>query len=92
MHHVTIKEYLNELEPREPGELQSNLVYRMIRRKSFNHAKTLGRWLILVDGTKLDEGVTKKMRIIWNVPITVEQTGRLPGITEVYWKQNLFLK
>ena len=32
----------------------------MIRRKSFDGAKVLGKWLVIVDGTELDEGKTKK--------------------------------
>ena len=57
---MTINRYLEKLEPAELENIQSNLVYRMIRRKSFNDAKFLGRWLIFVDRTKLDEGFTKK--------------------------------
>ena len=32
----------------------------MIRRKTFDDAKVLKRWLVLIDGTELDEGYTKK--------------------------------
>ena len=32
----------------------------MIRRKTFDDAKVLGKWLVLVDGSELDEGNTKK--------------------------------
>lgn len=59
-HHVTMNEYLEKLEPEELEKIQADIVYRMIRRKSFNSAKTFGKWLILVDGTELDEGFTKK--------------------------------
>lgn len=59
-HHVTMNEYLEKLDPAELENIQSDLVYKMIRRKSFDDAKVLGRWLILVDGTELDEGITKK--------------------------------
>ena len=59
-HHVTMNEYLEKLDPTELENIQSDLVYRMIRWKSFNEAEVLGRWLILVDGTELDEGYTKK--------------------------------
>lgn len=59
-HYVTMNEYLEKLDPAELENIQSDLVYRMIRRKSFNDAKVLGRWLIIVDGTELDEGFTKK--------------------------------
>ena len=59
-HHVTVNEYLEKLEPRELEDIQADIVYQMIRRKSFNDAKVLGRWLVLVDGTELDEGLIKK--------------------------------
>lgn len=59
-HYVTMNEYLEKLDPAELENIQADLVYRMIRRKSFNDAKVLGRWLIIVDGTELDEGFTKK--------------------------------
>lgn len=32
----------------------------MIRRKTFDDAKVSGKWLVLVDGTELDEGYKKK--------------------------------
>ena len=32
----------------------------MIRRKTFNDAKVAGKWLVIVDGTELDEGLQKK--------------------------------
>lgn len=59
-HHVTVNEYLEKLEPRELEDIQADIVYQMIRRKSFNDAKVLGRWLVLVDGTELDEGFIQK--------------------------------
>ena len=59
-HGVTVNELLEKLEPVELEEIQSDIVYRMIRRKTFDHAKVLGKWLVLVDGSELDEGKTKK--------------------------------
>ena len=59
-HYVTMNEYLEKLDPAELENIQSDLVYRMIRRKTFDGAKILGKWLIIVDGTELDEGFTKK--------------------------------
>ena len=59
-HHVTVNEYLEKLDPEELEKIQSDIVYRMIRRKSFNDAKVLGKWLILIDGTELDEGMGQK--------------------------------
>lgn len=59
-HGVTVNELLERLDPAELEEIQSDIVYRMIRRKTFDQAKVLGRWLVLVDGTELDEGKIKK--------------------------------
>ena len=59
-HGVTINEFLERLEPSELEEIQADTVYKMIRRKTFDDAKVLGKWLVLVDGSELDEGNTKK--------------------------------
>ena len=59
-HHVTLNEYLERLKPSELEEIQQDIVYRMIRRKTFNSAKVLGKWLVIVDGTELDEGPEQK--------------------------------
>lgn len=59
-HGVTVNEFLERLEPSELEEVQSDIVYRMIRRKTFNDAKVLGKWLVLIDGSELDEGNTQK--------------------------------
>ena len=32
----------------------------MMRRKTFDDEKILGKWLVLVDGSELDEGKIKK--------------------------------
>lgn len=59
-HAVTVNEFLERLDPTELEEIQSDIVYRMIRRKTFDDAKVFGKWLVLIDGTELDEGNTKK--------------------------------
>ena len=59
-HYVTINEYLGNLEPSELEKIQQDMVYKMIRRKTFNDAKVAGKWLVIVDGTELDEGLQKK--------------------------------
>lgn len=59
-HHVSLNEYLGKLEPGELEEIQADIVRKMVRRKSFGQAKVQGKWLIIVDGTELDEGFTKK--------------------------------
>lgn len=57
---VTENEFLERLEPTELENIQSDIVYRMIRRKTFDDAKVQKRWLVLVDGSELDEGYIKK--------------------------------
>ena len=59
-HGVTVNEFLERLDPLELEKIQTNIVYRMIRRKTFDEAKVLGRWLVLVDGSELDEGNKQK--------------------------------
>ena len=59
-HGVTVNEFLERLDPLELEEIQADIVYQMIRRKTFDEAKVLGKWIVLVDGSELDEGNTKK--------------------------------
>lgn len=59
-HYVTLNEYLERLDSKELENIQHDIVYRMIRRKTFNDAKVLKKWLVIVDGTELDEGLKKK--------------------------------
>ena len=59
-HGVTVNEMLERLDPAELEKIQQEIAYAMIRRKTFDSAKVEGRWLILVDGTELDEGYQKK--------------------------------
>ena len=59
-HGVTVNEFLERLDPGELEEIQSDIVYRMVRRKSFDGAKIEGKWLVLVDGSELDEGYKKR--------------------------------
>ena len=59
-HGVTVNEFLEKLDPAELEKIQTGIVYRMIRRKTFDDAKVLGRWLVLIDGTELDEGFQRK--------------------------------
>lgn len=59
-HGVTVNEFLERLEPAELEGIQSDIVYKMLRRKTFDDAKVLGKWLVFVDGSELDEGNRKK--------------------------------
>ena len=59
-HGVTENEFLSRLNPEELEEIQKNIAYTMIRRKSFNDARVLKKWQIIIDATELDEGYQKK--------------------------------
>jgi hypothetical protein len=59
-HGVTENEFLEKLNPEELENIQQNIVYSMIRRKTFENARVLKKWLVIVDATELDEGYQKK--------------------------------
>lgn len=59
-HHVTLNEYLERLAVEELENIRDDMVYKMIRRKSFDDAKLLKHWLVLIDGTELDSGYRQK--------------------------------
>lgn len=53
-HYVTINECLSKLDNGELEKLRKKMIYGMIRKKSFDHAKFLGtHWLVIVDATQL---------------------------------------
>jgi hypothetical protein len=58
-HHVTENEYLERLKPGELEEIQKDMVYQMVRRKSFDDARFMKKWLVIVDGTELYSGKRK---------------------------------
>lgn len=55
-HSVTINEYLERLEPAQLQEIIQDEVYDLIRRKSFDEAKFLKKWLVIIDGSQLYSG------------------------------------
>lgn len=59
-HGVTVNELLERLDFEELEEIQKDIVYSMIRQKTFNNAKVMKKWQILIGGTELDEGYQKK--------------------------------
>ena len=59
-HGVTLNEFLERVEPSQLEKVQKDIAYKMVRRKTFDDAKVLKKWLVLVDGTELDEGYQKK--------------------------------
>jgi hypothetical protein len=53
-HYVTVNECLSKLETDELEKIRKNMVYSLIRKKSFDGAKFLGKyWLVIVDATQL---------------------------------------
>ena len=53
---VTLNEYLERINSEEIQEIDQDIITSMIRRKSFQDAKFMGKWLILIDGTQLYSG------------------------------------
>lgn len=52
-HGVTENEFLERLDPRELEAVQQNIMYSMIRRKTFDNARVLKKWQVIVDATEL---------------------------------------
>jgi len=53
-HYITINECLSRLETSELEKIRKDMIYGMIRKKSFDDAKFLEtHWLVIVDGTQL---------------------------------------
>ena len=60
-HGVIENEIFGKTEPRGTGKkIQKDIAYSMIRRKTFDDARVLKRWQIIIDATELDEGYQKK--------------------------------
>lgn len=59
-HGVTENEFLERLNPEELEEIQKDIAYTMIRRKTFDDARVLKKWQIIIDATERDEGYQKK--------------------------------
>ena len=59
-HGVIENEFLARLNPEELEKIQKDIAYSMIRRKTFDNARVLKRWQIIIDATELDEGYQKK--------------------------------
>ena len=59
-HGVTENEFLEKLDQKELENIQQNIVYSLIRRKTFENARVFKKWQVIVDATELDEGYQKK--------------------------------
>jgi len=53
-HYVTVNECLSKLDNAELEKIRKSMIYSLIRKKSFDSAKFLGKsWLVIVDATQL---------------------------------------
>lgn len=53
-HYVTVNECLSKLDNEELEKIRKKMIYEMIRKKSFDYARFLGKyWLVIVDATQL---------------------------------------
>ncbi len=53
-HYVTINECLEKLPPNELDKFRKKLIYKLLRKRSFEHARFLEKyWLVIVDATQL---------------------------------------
>ena len=59
-HGVIENEFFARLNTEELEKIQKDIAYSMIRRKTFDDARVLKRWQIIIDATELDEGYQKK--------------------------------
>ena len=55
-HHVTENEYLERLDPKEIEKVIHQMVYSLLRRRTFEDARYKKKWLIIVDGTQTYSG------------------------------------
>lgn len=58
-HYVTINEYLRRMDSKEIEKIIHSIAYENIRRKSFDDARFMKKWLVIVDGTQLYSGNNK---------------------------------
>lgn len=58
-HYVTENDFLEKLPSQELQKVIQDMVYQMIRRKSFNDARFMKKWIVIIDGTQLYSGSRK---------------------------------
>lgn len=59
-HYVTLNDYLEKLDTGELQKVRKDIIYRLIRRKSFDDARFRKKWLVIVDATWLQTYGEKK--------------------------------
>lgn len=55
-HHVTENEYLERLDPKELEEVIGQMVYGLIRRRTFEDARHKKKWVVIFDATQTYSG------------------------------------
>ena len=76
------------LNPEELEKIQKDIAYSMIRRKTFDDARVLKRWQIIIDATELDEGYQKKNEYYLSRCYNRGEADEFTSITEACSKQN----
>lgn len=62
-HGVTVNEFLERLNPEELDKPQKDIVYSIIKRRTFEQGKVLKKWWVIVDAKEPDEGYKQKNRV-----------------------------
>lgn len=55
-HHVTENEYLERLDPKEIEKVIHQMIFSLLRRRTFEDARYKKKWIIIVDGTQTYSG------------------------------------
>ena len=55
-HYVTENEYLERLDPKELEKVIHQMVYGLLRRRTFDDARYKKKWIVIVDGTQTYSG------------------------------------
>ena len=90
-HGVTVNEFLERVSPEELEEIQKDLAYTMIRRKTFDDARVLKKWQIIIDGTELDEGYQTKNDFYLSRCYNRGESNEFTRYHRVCWRQNSIL-
>lgn len=59
-HGVTENEFLERLDSSELEKIQKDIACSMIRRRTFDDARVMKKWQVIIDATELDEGYAQK--------------------------------
>ena len=52
-HYVTLNDFLKKMDPLELQKVRKDILYQLIRKKTFDQAKFKKKWLVIVDATWL---------------------------------------